>query len=90
MELDQSFLRSTLAVLDPLPGLLRFLLAGQRGRGHFPGVVGGLGEPSTEEEAEEEEEEEEWEWPWAWVGVTEGDSSRAMSHGARHATQVPA
>ena len=85
MELDQSFLRSTLAVLAPLPGLLRFLLAGQRGRGHFPGVVGGLGEPSTEEE-----EEEEWEWPWAWVGVTEVDSSRAMSHGARHATQVPA
>ena len=79
MEPDQSSLQITLGVLLLLLGLPPSPLAGQRDRGHTPGVVQDPEEPSTEEG--------EWGWEGRWAGV---GVFRATSPGARHATQVQA
>ena len=66
-------------MLDLLLGLPPSPLAGQRGRGHTPGVVQDPEEPSTGE----------GEWEVLLEGAT-GEVSRATSPGVRHATQVQA
>ena len=82
MQLGLSFLQITLGVA--LLGLLLYLLEELKVKDRSLVVVEeDLGVPSTEEEGEE------WEWEDQWGGGAEG-VSRAMSLGARHATQVPA
>ena len=82
MQLGLSFLPTTLEVA--LRGLLLCLLEELKAKDHSLVVVEqDPGVPSTEEEGEEWE----WEREEQWGGEAEG-VFRAMSPGARHATQV--
>ena len=80
MQLDPSFLQITLGAA--LRGLLLCLMEELKAKDRSLVVVAqDPGVPSTEEEGEE------WEWEGQWGEGAEG-VSRAMSPGARHATQV--